>query len=206
MQGQKGPSFSRSIGWTRRLHNFASPRRKLHDGATCPPPQQSGRTGRAPGFEAQTGKPACVVVLRPKPSISAWPPRDLLDVDACSVSAKPLTPPSRLTRPTPSSSVHVLLPFSAPHGSSMTPPGLLGSLSPSLLAFALHLPWFIGTNLSLNLHRIRRPLRRILRLHITSQETSNSYHVINHSSSRVDHHSSSISHLMSALTTHNTIS
>jgi len=121
MQGQKGPSFSRSIGWTRRLHNFASPRRKLHDGATCPPPQQSGRTGRAPGFEAQTVIPVCLVVLKsksPKPSISAWLTHDHLDIDACPVFAY-------LTRPTPSSSIHILLLFSVPCGSSVTPSGLL---------------------------------------------------------------------------------
>src|SRR5438105_8814269 len=34
----------------------------------------------------------------------------------------------------------------------MTPPGLFGSLGPSLLAFTLHRPWSIGVNLSLNLH------------------------------------------------------
>jgi len=38
--------------------------------------------------------PACTVILwpkPPKPSIFAWPPRDLLDVGACPVSTKPLT-------------------------------------------------------------------------------------------------------------------
>src|SRR5213075_2445995 len=40
----------------------------------------------------------------------------------------------------------------APCGSPMTPPGLFGSLGPSLLAFTLHRPWSIGVNLSLNLH------------------------------------------------------
>src|SRR5438034_829876 len=39
-----------------------------------------------------------------------------------------------------------------PCGSPMTPPGLFGSLGPSLLAFTLHRPWSIGVNLSLNLH------------------------------------------------------
>src|SRR5438128_8645019 len=34
----------------------------------------------------------------------------------------------------------------------MTPPGLFGSLGPSLLAFTLHRPWSIDVNLSLNLH------------------------------------------------------
>src|SRR5213592_1682244 len=33
-----------------------------------------------------------------------------------------------------------------------TPPGLFGSLGPSLLAFTLHRSWSIGVNLSLNLH------------------------------------------------------
>src|SRR5213083_284186 len=39
-----------------------------------------------------------------------------------------------------------------PCGSPMTPPGLFGSLGPSLLAFTLHRPWSIGVNLSLDLH------------------------------------------------------
>src|SRR5207237_10548927 len=39
-----------------------------------------------------------------------------------------------------------------PCGSPMTPPGLFGSLGPSLLAFTLHRPWSISVNLSLNLH------------------------------------------------------
>src|SRR5207237_8143646 len=39
-----------------------------------------------------------------------------------------------------------------PCGSPISPPGLFGSLSPSLLAFTLHRPWSIGVNLSLNLH------------------------------------------------------
>jgi len=82
---------------------------------------------------------------------------------------------------------HVLLHFHAPRGLPVTPSGLLGSLSPNLLTFTLHLPWFIGTNLSFDLHHIRRPPRRILRLHITSQETSNSHHVVNHLSSSIDH-------------------
>src|SRR5438105_13996730 len=34
----------------------------------------------------------------------------------------------------------------------MTPPGLFGSLDPSLLVFTLHRPWSICVNLSLNLH------------------------------------------------------
>ena len=124
----------------------------------------------------------------PKMSISTWPPRDLLDVDACPVFTKSLMSLSRLTRLTLSSSFHVLLLFSAPRGSSVTPSGLLGSLGPRLLAFEFHRPWFIGTNLSLDLHRIHQPPRHILHLHITSQEMSNSHNVVNHSLSRVDHH------------------
>jgi len=82
---------------------------------------QTGRTGRAPGFEAQTVIPVCLVVLKsksPKPSISAWLTHDHLDIDACPVFAY-------LTRPTPSSSIHILLLFSVPCGSSVTPSGLL---------------------------------------------------------------------------------
>ena len=41
----------------------------------------------------------------------------------------------------------------APCEPSMTPPGLLGSIGPSLLTFILHRPWSIGMNLSLDLHR-----------------------------------------------------
>ena len=136
-----------------------------------------------------------MVVLGPKPpklSISTWPPCDLLDVDACPVFTKSLMSLSRLTRPTLSSSFHVLLLFSAPRGSPVTPPGLLGSLGPRLLAFVLHCPWFIGTNLSLDLHCICRPSRRSLRLHITGQETLNSHNIVNHSSSKIDHHWSSL--------------
>jgi hypothetical protein len=130
------------------------------------------------GFEAQTAQL----------SISSWPSRDLLDVDACPVSIKLLVPPSYLTRPTPSSSVQVLFLFNAPRGLPVTPSGLLESLNPSLQAFVLHRPWFIGTNLSLDLHHIRRLPYRILHLRITSQETSKSHNIFNHSSSRVDHH------------------
>ena len=134
-----------------------------------------------------------MVVLGPKPpkmSISTWPPRDLLDVDACPVFTKSLMSLSRLTRLTLSSSFHVLLLFSAPRGSPVTPPGLLGSLGPRLLAFVLHCPWFIGTNLSLDLiASIDCHIASCL--HITSQETSNSYNIVNHSPSRVNHHWSS---------------
>ena len=49
---------------------------------------------------------------------------------------------------------HVLSPFSAPHGSLVTPPRLLGSHGSSLLASILHRPCFIGMNLSLDLHHI----------------------------------------------------
>ena len=80
------------------------------------------------GFEAQTSQTA------------TWSLRDLFEVDACRVSNKPLTPPSHLTRPTQFSSVHVLLLFSAPHGSPVTLPGLLESLVPSLIMFILHCP------------------------------------------------------------------
>src|SRR5438105_2623725 len=52
----------------------------------------------------------------------------------------------------------------------MTPPGLFGSLGPSLLAFTLHRPWSIGVNLSLNFTMHRRSPCRIHHLHITSQE------------------------------------
>jgi hypothetical protein len=48
-------------------------------------------------------------------------------------------------------------------------------------------------NLSPDLQRIRRPSRRILRLRIMSQKTSNSHNVVNHSSSRVNHRWSSSS-------------
>jgi len=69
------------------------------------------------------------------------------------------------------------------------------SLSPSLLTFVIHHPWSIGTNLSLDLHRIRRPPRRILRLDTTSQETSDAHNIVNRSSSRIDHHWSSLNRL-----------
>lgn len=45
-----------------------------------------------PGFEAQTRKSIHSVVWSPKPSISAWPPRDLLDVNVCPASHLALTP------------------------------------------------------------------------------------------------------------------
>src|SRR5207244_11344144 len=64
-------------------------------------------------------------------------------------------PPSpSMTSPTPPSSPSSPPSCSdrTPCGSPMTPPGLFGSLGPSLLAFALHRPWSIGVNLSLNLH------------------------------------------------------
>ena len=155
MQEQNGPSFCRSIRQTCHIYKFASPRRKLRDGATCSPPQQSDRTGRAPGFEAQTEKSAYTVVLRPKPpksSISAWPPRDLSDDDACPALAtldtfesfararrmsRLLTPPSSLlTQPNAVASFPLAsLLIHALCGPSVTPPSFFGSLSPSLLAF-----------------------------------------------------------------------
>ena len=66
----------------------------------------------------------------------------------------------------------------------VTPYGLIGSLSPNLLIFFLHRFWFIGMNLSLDLHRIRQPSRRILRLHITSQEPLNLQNIVNRLLSR----------------------
>src|SRR5436189_5238773 len=91
------------------------------------------------GFEAQTEKPT-----DPK-----WPPLAGHDVDACPASAKSvpdLTDAVFIPSSTPSCSDRT------PCGSPMTPPGLFGSLGPSLLAFTLHRPWSIGVNLSLNLH------------------------------------------------------
>ena len=91
------------------------------------------------GFEAQTKKPT-----DPK-----WPPLAGLDVDACPASAESLpdlTDAVFIPSSTPSCSDRT------PCGSPMTPPGLFGSLGPSLLAFTLHRPWSIGVNLSLNLH------------------------------------------------------
>jgi hypothetical protein len=55
------------------------------------PSMPSGCTGRTSGFEAQTAKPAYMVVLRskaPKPSIYTWWPCDILGVDACPDSTK----------------------------------------------------------------------------------------------------------------------
>jgi len=88
---------------------------------------QTGRTGRAPGFEAQTVIPVCLVVLKsksPKPSISAWLTHDHLDIDACPVFAY-------LTRPTPSSSIHILLLFSVPCGSSVHPDSSISQSKPT---------------------------------------------------------------------------
>ena len=51
--------FYRTIGWARRLHDFASSWRKLCENATCPPSPPSSRTRCTPDFEAQTGKPVC---------------------------------------------------------------------------------------------------------------------------------------------------
>ena len=155
MQEQNGPSFCRSIIRTRHIYKFVLPRCKLRDGAMCPPPQQSDRNGRAPGFEAQTEKSAYTVVWRPKPpksSISAWPPRDLSDDDACPALATLdtfesfahahhmsclLTPPSSLlTQPNAVASFPLAsLLIHALCGPSVTPPSFFGSLSPSLLTF-----------------------------------------------------------------------
>ena len=71
----------------------------------------------------------------------------------------------------------------------VTPYGLIGSLSPSLLTFFLHRFWFIGMNLSLDLHRIHQPSRRILHLHITNQEPLNLQNIVNRLLSRIDHSS-----------------
>src|SRR5207244_9968868 len=78
-----------------------------------------------------------------------WPPLAGLDVDACPASAESLldlTDALFIPSSTPSCSDRT------PCGSPMTPPGLFGSLGPSLLAFTLHRPWSIGVNFSLNLH------------------------------------------------------
>src|SRR5207237_2159532 len=96
------------------------------------------------GFEAQTKKPS-----DPK-----WPSLAGLDVDVCPASAESL----------PDLTDAVFIPSSTlscsdrtPCGSPMTPPGLFGSLGPSLLAFTLHHPWSIGVNLHLDLHHPPSP-------------------------------------------------
>ena len=142
-----------------RLHDLASPRRKL----------------RAPSFDAQTKKPACPMVLRPKSSIFAWPPRDLLDgrvsnlrqVSDASVSLD--STDAVFIRPC---ILNLQCTKWIAHDSKS---GVLRSHISNLLMFIFYHLWSIGTNLSLDLHHIYRPPHRILRLHITSQETSNSH-------------------------------
>lgn len=88
----------------------------------------------------------------PKPSISAWPPHDLLDVDACPISRQSLTPslsphgpPTQLAIVFPLDLVdvvfilhlYVLLLFDTPRGSLMTPPRLFGSIVPQTFHFTL---------------------------------------------------------------------
>ena len=131
----------------------------------------------------------------------------LTDVDASPAAAKPSTPPclslllpgclldrppSHLTRPMLSSShtctLALLCTTWIANDSARTP--WVSQSKPILLAFTLHHPWSIGMNLSLllDLHYLRRLSRHILHLHITSQETFNSHNIVNHSSSKGDHH------------------
>ena len=101
--------------------------------------------------------------------------------------------PSSLTWPMPSSSHHVILLFRALRGPPVTPPKLLGSLSPSLPAFTLHLPWSIGMNLSFDLHHTSSTvMSHPTPAHHELTDTSNPLNVINHSSSKGYHHWSSL--------------
>src|SRR5687767_10605499 len=85
---------------------------------------------------------------------------------------------------------------------AVTSPGLLGFIGPSLLAFILHRSWSIGMNLSLDLHRTpSTATSHPTPTHHKPRATSNQHSVVNHSSTNGDHHWSSISPLMSALTT-----
>jgi len=162
------------------------------------------------------------------------------DVDVCPTSRRALMPSSRsrtpaaraayLTRHRPRRlgrrrlHYHVLLFFRAPCGPPMTPPGLIGSLGPSLLAFILHRiglsawtfrfteptrvhpsPRSFSMNLTLDLYlapSTAMPHPTIA--HHEPRDTSNPHDVVNHSSSKGDHHWSLISPLMSALTTPST--
>ena len=75
---------------------------------------------------------------------------------------------------------------------------------PILLAFTLHHPWSIGMNLSLDLHHMpSTATSHPTPAHHEPKYTSNPHNIVNHSSSKGDHHWSSISPLMSALTTPN---
>jgi hypothetical protein len=83
--------------------------------------------------------------------------------------------------------------FCAPQWPPITPPGLLRSLSPSLLASILHRTWSIGMNLSLDLHRMSLTITsHPTPAHHEWRETSNPHNVVNRSSSKDDHHWSSV--------------
>jgi len=174
MQGQNGPIFGWSIGRTQHLYDFASSRRNIRDGATYPA-SSPNRTHRT----------------RPR----FWGPNSHTCLSSGLEVQITQTIHIRLAHTRPSryrcmSSICLLdstdTVFIRPYPQS---------LSPSLLTFVIHHPWSIGTNLSLDLHRIRRPPRRILRLDTTSQETSDAHNIVNRSSSRIDHHWSSLNRL-----------
>lgn len=194
MQSQNGPTFYRSIGYTHRLHDFASSRCKLRNGATCPPSPSSDRKGRAPNFKARTGKPTYMMVLRskpPRPSISTWPPRVLLDVDTWSPPSPWQLHPAWLDRCHLHPSMYSCSSLHHVDRSWLH----LDFLGPSIQAYSYSPFTDLGSSartFSFDLHRLRRPPRRILRLHITSQEISNLYNLVNHSSSIVYHHWSSV--------------
>jgi len=89
--------------------------------------------------------------------------------------------------------LHASLSIRAPCGPPVTPPGIFGSLGPSLLAFI--------PNLSLGLHLAPSTAASHPAPALHNQGKHQHATVVNHSSHRDDHHWSSIFPLMSALTT-----
>ena len=104
-------NFLLEHGHTRRLHDFASPRRKLRNDATCPPSGPWPHQIRPPvlrpkpvkpvilGFEAKPVKPSRTPPHDVTGSPVLRPNRSNHDVDACPTSRRALTPSSRLRAP-----------------------------------------------------------------------------------------------------------
>jgi len=144
--------FYRTIGWARRLHDFASSRRKLCEDATCPPSPPSSRTRCTPDFEAQIGKPVCTRFWGPNRQTYRLLCRGMFDLPPSvmtpsrSFALSAQKQPTRTRHHLNLANAVLITPiyscsFCAPRGPPMTPPGPLGSFSPSLLAFTHNRHW-----------------------------------------------------------------
>ena len=172
------------IGRPRRLLDFASPRRKLRDGATCHPhPHPPEASGRLDPTKCRTVRPWAVQphwTLTGRRALVQGPPSPRTE-------APPVLRPKLVNRPAVGFSIGstnkpASLDFSATACESPKAPPCIRSLEPSLLV--LH---FLGGSpsngpftLVLHLHKHQPCLPQ--HLHILSSRKHQSHNVVNHSS------------------------